>query len=229
MKKSQDTDLSGYEEYYRASSDWFYDMYQSHSLWLRRAIIAVIVLAVLLAASIVTNLFLFPLKQKVPYLYTFDKSTGEVSILGELKPSEINNNWQMTRFFLHRYVVNRESYDFDNIQYPYQIAWAMSAGNIRTAYDAVIFSDQAPYKLYGKDKFISVKILSISKLNDDTASVRFEQTLTDKNSTNQQVSQKEAIVKWKYDPKPETQKILDRDPLGFLVTYYRVSQVNQNT
>lgn len=218
-----------FEEFYKDASDWAYDMYQSTNLWLKRSIKLNIILVIILFISIVMNCSLFPLKQKVPYLYTFNNSTGEISILGELKTSQIDNNWEMERFFLRRYVTNREMYDYDNVQYPYQIAWAMSSNNVRNEYDKLISSDDAPYKKYGKEQVINVHILSVSKLSNYTASVRFEKSLTDRTSGVTKVSQEEAIIKWNYENKPQTQEMLDRDPLGFKVIYYRVSEVNLNT
>lgn len=105
----------------------------------------------------------------------------------------------------------------------------MSSSNVRNEYDRLIFSDNAPYKKYGKDKFIDIHILSVSKLSPHTASVRFEKSLIDRGSGFEQTSQIEAIIKWDYEFKPQTQEMLDRDPLGFKVTYYHVSDVNLNT
>lgn len=217
------------EDFYKESSDWLFDRYQSVSCWLVRSIklnVVLLVISLLLAATI---LCLVPLREKVPYLYSFNQSTGEVSILGELKPSQIYTNWEMARFFIKRYVVNREMYDSDNLQYPYQIAWAMSGDRVKSDYDKFIFSNDAPSKIFGKDKFIDIHVLSVSKLNENTASVRFEKSLVDKNSGSKQVLQEEAIIKWSYEIKPKTQEMMDRDPLGFSVIYYHVSQVNLNT
>ena len=227
-KKKQDKCLNASKEFYEASSDWFYDMYHSQVVWIRRLFISVVLLFTLLFLSVLTNLLLFPLKQKVPYLYSFDKATGEVTKLGELEPNKLSANWEMARFFLTRYVLAREGYDYYNIDLPYQAAWAMSNDDIRNQYEQEVDShiETSPYRVYGKSKYVVAEIVSISRLNDHTAAIRFNKVLHDREAGTKQSIGKEAIVKWRYEPPETTQKMLDRNPLGFKVTYYQVSQIN---
>lgn len=213
---------------YQAANDWAYDRYQIQGLWLKRCLFSVIALFVMLGMSLITNLALFPLKEKVPYLYAFDQVTGEVSKIGQLEPTTLSGNWELTRYLLMHYVMNREGYDADNLDVPYQMVWAQSADHVRTQYESVEQSNnkQSPYQLYGKDKYVTVRVLSVNKLNDNTVDVKFSKTLHDRASGSERVIQKEAIIKWEYTKAETTQKMLDRDPLGFKVTYYQATQVN---
>ncbi len=215
-------------DFYKASSDWTYDIYQSHTLWLRRALLALLVMTSLLGLSIATNLLLFPLKEKVPYLYAFDKASGEITKIGVLEPSTLSANWELTRYLLIHYVINAESYDYDNIEHPYQMVWAQSSDKVRKQYENQVKSDNpsSPYRLYGKEKFITTRVLSINRLNDNTVDLKFEKILHDRSSAGEHVSSKEAIIKWEYTSAETSQKMLDRDPLGFKVSYYQVSQVD---
>ncbi len=212
----------------KESEAWLYDMYLNASVWLKRCLVVIVVLSVALILSLIANLNLAPLKEKVPYLYSFDHATGEVTKLGRLEASTMTADWAMTRYFLITYTLNRESYDYYNIDHPYQIAWAMSDYNVQTQYEGDVNSSSAssPYKMYGKDKYITVVVKSVSQLNANTASVKFEKILHDRNSSAQSVVEREAIVKWKYVNPDTTQKMLDRDPLGFKMVYYQTSQVN---
>src|SRR5262245_13603289 len=101
-------------EFYQSSSSWAYDLYQSQTLWLRRSLFALIVLMLLFTLSLIANLCLFPLKEKVPYLYAIDHATGEVTKVGQLEKTTLAANWALTRYFLIRYVINYESYDVKN-------------------------------------------------------------------------------------------------------------------
>lgn len=215
-------------DFYGATSDWAYCMYKSQTLWLRRALLGMSALIILLGISLCANLFLIPLKEKVPYLYAFDNATGEVTKIGALDSTTMSAEWEISRYFLIHYVINYESYNADNIDYPYQMVWAQSADNIRKIYEDNMKStnSSSPYKLYGKDKFITVRVISINRLNDNTVDIKFEKKLHDRTVNIEQVTHKEAIVKWEYSQAETTQKMLDRDPLGFKVTYYQVSQVN---
>lgn len=216
------------DNFYQQSSNWVYDVYQSQTLWLRRSLFALVILAILLGVSLVTNFLLFPLKEKVPYLYAFDHATGEVTQIGTLEPTVLSANWELARYFLIRYVIQYESYDFDNIDQPYQMVWAQSSDNVQARYDSIVKSgnSNSPFRLYGKDKYITVKVISVNRLNENTVDIKFEKTLHDRSADTDQVIPEEAIVKWAFSEAQTQQKILDRDPLGFKVTYYQVSQIN---
>jgi type IV secretion system protein VirB8 len=215
-------------DYYRASSDWAYDLYQSQTMWLRRALIALVALILLLGISLCSNLFLFPLKEKVPYLYAFDHASGEVTQIGALEPTTLSGNWAVSRYFLIHYVINHESYDYDNINTPYQMVWAQSSDNVRKQYEEQVRSSNpnSPYRIYGKDNYITVRVIAINTLNENTVDVKFEKILHDRATSTEQIVQKEAIIKWEFSSAETSQKMLDRDPLGFKVMYYQVSQVN---
>jgi len=216
------------EAYYQTSADWRYDIYQSKTVWLRYSMIGNAGLLLALLLALLTLVCLVPLKQKVPYLYTFNHATGEVTKLGELEPTHLTANWQLTRYFLIHYVMNRESYDRDNLDLPYQSAWAQSNPTIRQQYEAEVDSQAStsPYQKYGKDKAIRIPKVSVSRLNDHTAVIRFEKHLLDKNTNTQQIAYEEGIVKWQYQSVKATQTQLDRNPLGFTVTYYQMTPIN---
>lgn len=215
---------------YKEVMDWSYDRFQMQRLWLRRCLFGMLVLVVFLGMSLIANLTLIPLKEKVPYLYAFDHATGAISKVGKLEPTTLSGNWQLTRYLITHYVMNRESYDADNLDVPYQMVWAQSADHVRPQYEASVQSNnkKSPYQLYGKDKYLTVHVLSVNQLNDNTVDVKFIKTLHDRASGSEQAIQKEAIIKWEYTQAETTQKMLDRDPLGFKVTYYQATQVNIN-
>jgi type IV secretion system protein VirB8 len=224
MTKKHSTEV----DFYQAASDWAYEMYQSQTLWLRRCLFSLVVLFILLSISLLSTLSLLPLKEKVPYLYAFDHATGEVTTIGTLQSTSLSSNWAVSRYFLIHYVIQAESYDIDNIEQPYQMVWAQSSDHVRQQYDSLVKSSNpaSPYQLYGKDKYVTVRITFINRLNENTVDVKFEKTRHDRAANTEQTIQKEAIIKWEYSQATTTQKMLDRDPLGFKVTYYQVSQVN---
>ncbi|WP_218813802.1 virB8 family protein [Rickettsiella endosymbiont of Dermanyssus gallinae] len=219
------------QAYYQTATDWRYDIYQNKSVWLRYSLIGNAGLLLTLLLALLTLVCLVPLKQKVPYLYTFNHATGEITKLGELEPTHLTANWQLTRYFLIHYVMNRENYDRDDLERPYQLAWAQSSPTIRQQYDAEVDSNAptSPYQKHGKDKTIRVSKVWPSRLNDHTAVIRFEKQLRDKRTNTQQIAYEQAIVKWQYQSVKATQTQLDRNPLGFTVTYYQVTPVSLST
>jgi type IV secretory pathway component VirB8 len=214
--------------YYSASDDWTYNIYQSQGVWLRRALCGLIVMGLLLGLSLIANIMLLPLKEKVPYLYAFDHASGEITKIGELDRTRLSANWMLTRYLLTQYVIHHESYHSDNIDLPYQLVWAQSSDEVKKEFEEQVKSSNphSPYKLYGKDQYIIVHVKSINLLNDNTVDIKFEKKLHDKITNTEKIIAKEAIIKWTYVDADTTQKMLERDPLGFKVTYYEVTQVN---
>lgn len=224
--KKLDVDIT--ENFYQSSSDWAYDMYQSQTVWLRRFICALIIVTIFLFMSLLCNILLIPLKEKVPYLYAFDHATGEITKIGTLETTKLTAEWSLTRYLLIQYIINYESFNIKNVEQPYRLVWAQSDDEIKAHYESQVKSSnpESPYRKYGKDKYITVRVLAINRLNEDTVNAKFEKILHDNLSHTEQVLYKEAIVKWKYSEGSTDQKTLDRDPLGFKVTYYQTSQVN---
>jgi type IV secretion system protein VirB8 len=216
------------KEFYQSASAWAYDMYQNQTLWLRRCLVALIITAIFLLLSLVGNCLLIPFKEKVPYLYAFDHASGEVTAIGKLEPTALLSNAEVSRYFLIHYVIQAESYDADNIDQPYQMVWAQSSEHVRQQYENQVNSSNpnSPYRLYGQDKYVTVHVTSVNRLNDNTVDVKFEKKLHDRSANLDQTIQKEAIIKWEFSKAETTDKMLERDPLGFKVTYYQVSQVN---
>ena len=213
---------------YQEAKDWSYDRYYSQGIWLRRCLLSLIVVTLFLTISLISNLLLIPLKEKVPYLYAFDHASGEITKIGMLEPTTLSANWELSRYLLIHYVMNYESYDFDNLDVPYQLVWAQSAGHVQSQYESMMKSDnkQSPYMRFGKDNYVTVRVVAVNRLNENTVDVKFEKTLHDRASQSEQIIQKEAIIRWEYQSAETSQKMLERDPLGFKVTYYQVSQVN---
>jgi type IV secretion system protein VirB8 len=214
--------------YNQEARDWSYDRYFAQGIWLRRCLLGLATVTVFLGASLTANLLLIPLKEKVPYLYAFDHATGEVTKIGTLESTSLSANWELSRYLLVHYVMNYESFDFDNLNIPYQLVWAQSADHVRSVYEALMKSDnkQSPYQRIGKDNYVTVRVIAVNRLNENTVDVKFEKTLHDRAAHSEQIIQKEAIIRWEYQTAETTQKMLERDPLGFKVTYYQVSQVN---
>jgi len=209
-------------------SDWAYEMYLSQFIRLRRANALIIGMFLLLTISLISTLSLIPLKENVPYLYAFDHASGEITKVGALERSTLSGNWALTRYLLIHYVTNYESYNAENIDVPYQMVWAQSSDYVKKQYEEQVKSsnDNSPYRLYGKDKYVTVRVIAINQLNDNTVDVKFEKTLHDRAANSELVTQKEAIIKWEFSEAETTQKMLDRDPLGFKVTYYQATLVN---
>lgn len=179
--------------------------------------------------------YMLPLKQKVPYLIMADAYTG-TSTVASLAASpglqRITTSQAINRSNVAHYVLARESYDLALMRLQdWAIVLTMSAPGVATSYRSQFSSTNPdnPQKLYGNDKAIRIKILSIVLLGPEGrtptgATVRFQRSLYNKLDGNTQpLDNKIATMTFTYKPdlKMAEQYRID-NPLGFQVTDYRV-------
>lgn len=193
--------------------------------------------AIVIALILVGGYFyILPLKQKVPYLVMADAYTG-TSTVARLAPSpglqHITASEAINRSNVAHYVLARESYDVTlmNLR-DWNVVMTMSTPGVSEAYRALYSPSNAdnPYKVYGKDEAIRVKILSIVLMGAQGrtptgATVRFQRSLYNKSDgSTRPLDNKIATIAFTYKPglKMADQYRID-NPLGFQVTDYRVN------
>lgn len=179
--------------------------------------------------------YMLPLKQKVPFLVMADAYTG-TSTVASLAASpglqRITSSQAINRSNVAHYVLARESYDIALMRLQdWATVLTMSAPGVATAYRSQFSSTNPdnPQKLYGSDKAIRVKILSIVLLGPKGrtptgATVRFQRSLYNKLDGNTQpLDNKIATLTFAYKPNLEmADQYRIENPLGFQVTDYRV-------
>ncbi|MBO9648892.1 MAG: type IV secretion system protein [Variovorax sp.] len=180
--------------------------------------------------------YMLPLKEKVPFLVMADAYTG-TSTVARLTDDVVNQritaSEAINRSNVAHFVLARESYDLalTNLR-DWATVLTMSAPGVGAAYTGLYASTNPdnPYKLYGKDRAIRVKILSIVLIGGGAnstpkgATVRFQRSLFDKQSGGTRpLDSKIATLEFTYKPnlKMEERHRIE-NPLGFQVTSYRV-------
>ncbi|WP_323086764.1 type IV secretion system protein, partial [Providencia alcalifaciens] len=139
--------------------------------WLARLtgflMIAVAALAVAIAS-------LAPLKSVEPFLLRVDSTTGYVDKLEPYSMETATVDESVIRYFLARFVENREGYDWYTIQSMYDFVEATSDRAIFEAYKSYMVNEElSPLKRLTNRNKIQVKVNGITFLNNDTAQVRF--------------------------------------------------------
>lgn len=206
---------------------WHEERYAKSALWLGRSLWANAILSVITIGIVIALLIILPLKQVQTVLLIENKQSGEITVMGKVEPLVKTKDWPLTRYLLTHYIINRESYNSDNLVLPYQTVWAMSTSSIAHVYHKEVSSDnkQSPLNVYGKERYITVNVLSVNVLNEHTALIRFDKTLHNRATEETSRISEQAIVKWTFENKKETLQSLLRNPLQFKVSFYQVTQV----
>ncbi|MBD8900006.1 type IV secretion system protein [Rhodanobacter sp. DHG33] len=187
--------------------------------------------------------YMLPLKQKVPYLVMADAYTGTSSVArltDDPLHARITTSDAVNRSNVAHFVLARESYDLSLLNLgDWTTVQTMSSPGVSAAYTRLYSSTNSdgPYKKYGKDTAIRVKLLSIvltggaPGMTPKGATVRFQRSLYDKRSgSTQPLDNKIATMSFTY----KTNLDMDdqsriENPLGFWVTEYRVDDDYSST
>lgn len=193
----------------------------------------------LTALSLVAVAGLTPLKETEPYLLRVDNNTGYVDIVTQLKTAQNDYGEVVSKYFLSKYVKNREGYDWYTVEDNYKTLLLQSGedeqNRIRTQYA----KPDAPYKVHTDKERVFISIDNVSFINKTsvndagaTALVRFTKRIEPTNGgtydANNNVTQPEAkviqyvatvVFEWRNAPVKEVERL--ENPLGFTVISYR--------
>lgn len=180
--------------------------------------------------------YMLPLKEKVPYIVMADANSG-LSSVAQLTDDVVNRRISaseaINRSNIAHFILARESFDVAIINLrDWATVLTMSSPGVAQVYVNLHAQSNpdAPFKTYGRDRAIRVKILSIVLIGGGDgvppkgATVRFQRTVFNK-LTGQSVplDSKIATIEFAYKPnlKMDDQYRVE-NPLGFQVTTYRV-------
>lgn len=180
--------------------------------------------------------YMLPLKEKVPYLIMADAYTGTSTVArlaDGFTDQKLSTSEAINRSNIAHYVLARETYDVTMMKlHDWNAVMAMSSPALQQSYRALYAANnpESPYKIYGPDKAIRAKILSIVPLGGGPgvapkgATVRFQRSLYDKKSgLSQPLDSKIATLTFTYKPDLKMdEQVRIENPLGFQATDYRV-------
>jgi len=182
--------------------------------------------------------YVLPLKEKVPFLVMADAYTGTASVArlsGNLGENSITSNEAINRSNVAQYVLARESYDYAIMGLrDWEQVFVMSDQAVGAALQAQYnrSNPQSPLVLYGTERALRVKILSITPLGTlpnggfRGASVRIQRTLLDKRTgASSYLDNQLVTLRFEYKAAlalSEQERVLN--PLSFQVTEYRVDR-----
>lgn len=189
---------------------------------LNKGLIASMIVCVLLAVSLIV---ITPLKTAVPYLLRVDNTTGFVDKIEPYNAQKATVNEAVVRYFIAKYVVNRESYDWHTIQSMYDFVEETSSPNIFASYKGYLASDYSPLKKLGKKMKQITTVNSISFLNATTVQVRFTKEFEENDGSEVKHLPKTqwlATIAFDFSKPVRTEKQRLINPLGFAVTSYKL-------
>jgi type IV secretion system protein VirB8 len=178
----------------------------------------------LTALALLTITALLPLKQIEPFVVRVDNATGSVDVVEILKDGkETTYGEVIDRYWINKYVLNREAYDYDVLQALYDTTGLLSSPTVKQEYLKLYDDAVGRDKLWKNNQRRIVKVKSITPNADGrSATVRFTTEDVFSNGTQNPLEYWVAVLGFTYVKQPlkESERLIN--PLGFLVTSYRI-------
>lgn len=215
--------MSDREDYYAAAKSWSEGQAgvaarEARIAWRLAAAAGTIALLLALALA-----FLVPLKTVVPYVLTVDRQTGAVEPAYTVASGSLSQNEAVIQAQLASYVVARETFDATDLSQKYRQVQVMSSRPVAAAYVAQMAAGnpESPLRTLNRGDTVSVKIRSVSLINDNAGLVRFTATRTAPGGGIGQPANFVSAISFGFNGRPLRQSDRYENPLGFQVTRYR--------
>lgn len=157
-----------------------------------------------------------------PVVLTVDRTTGAVESTTVQQVTEVSYGESVDSYFVNRYVLNREGYEYQTIQGMFDSTRLMSGGEAWAEYNALYSGPNARDAQLGNRASIQVSVRSIS--TDSATGIATVRYTTQKKWSNGQIDRPEywiATVGYTYVRALMTTEERRINPLGFVVNTFR--------
>ena len=215
--------MSDREDYYAAAKSWSEGQASVASRETRiawRVAAGASVIALLLALALA---FLVPLKTVEPYVLTVDRQTGAVESAMTVQSGRLSQNEAVIQAQLAGYVIARETFDATDLSEKYRRVQIMSARPVAAAYVAQMAATnpESPLQSLNRGDTVSIKIRSVSLINENAALVRYTATRSAVGGGGASPTNFVSAISFGFNGRPLRQSDRYDNPLGFQVTRYR--------
>ena len=210
-------------EYFEQAESWATNT-QLQSLRSRRMGWTVAAVAIGIAALEALALaMLAPLKTVQPITLLVDRQTGFVQAVDPDTPRRVGADDMLTQSFLAQYVTAREGFDRATLPVDYRKVASLSAGSARQTYLAEMpaTNPASPFRRFPSGTVVNVRVKSVSKLDADTALVRFDAQQQSPGGGVLLPQSWIATIGFGYSNAPMSLEERLVNPLGFKVLSYR--------
>lgn len=208
--------------------------------------IAWIVAGVAVAINIILAIaimLILPLKEVKPYLVKVETNTGYVETLSNVKAKDISNIEAIDKYFLVKYLQNREGYHYNVVQTEYRNVMLMSTSDVAYLYSEKFKGEKSPVKILKNVAEINIRPISIQiqpsrNAGKRIATIRFDAIQngildnSEYNEDEQDLKDYENIkryivtIEYSYSISKDSLTAEQRlyNPLGFIVSSYRLEE-----
>ena len=211
---------------YSFEDEVFFQLRSQRNRWMIVAVFALILAVVAMG----TVALLLPLKETKPFVVMVDRTTGEAEKIVQVRPVNLGEQEAVRQAELVSYVIDRETYDIADNQTRIPDVLTRSKEQARSSLVGLWTkgNENYPPEIYNNRSRLLVKVISITLLTDATAQVRFRKILETEGERN---VERDFVATVGFEFQPKVERNLEdvwKNPLGFVVTNYRVDAETLN-
>ncbi|EJE6498570.1 hypothetical protein LWQ05_005036 [Salmonella enterica] len=183
--------------------------------------IGCVLLAVVAVAQGLAIFGLTPLHKIEPYVVRVDEATGAVDAVAKLNATSRTETEAVNKYMVGKYVRAREEFSTQLAPVNYKTVALMSAPPVANLYHEWFKPEnpKSPLKVYAGGGTVNIRILNVSFLAPNIASVRYEKTIRANDAVTR--SMWLATVTFRYSNAAMSEDDRLVNPIGFEVTDYR--------
>lgn len=209
-------------DYHKLAKGWESDRIKSAENSKRIAWFAAGAAGVIAVAQGLAIFGLLPLKEVEPFVMTIDSATGSVDAVSSLTASSETQTEAVNKYMVSKYLRCREEYSRQLAEINYRCSMLMSSAAVGNVYHDRYRPEhpESPLRVYGSNATVGVRILNISFVAPQVASIRYEKTER-RGSEGVRRSNWTATVSFRYSNAPMSEADRLVNPVGFVATDYR--------
>lgn len=187
----------------------------------------ILILALISTLLALALVFLMPLKETKPYLVFF--SNGENNFVKVTEANyPIRSDEALMKNILSGYVLNRETINRINDEERYEITRIQSDINVWKAFQSLVTQKNSIYTT--KNLYRNIRILNVTLLSKNVATIDFVIEQTNKTRTETQFFNYRASLEFDFAPKEDnTYNTTIKNPTGFVVKNYALNAIDINS
>ena len=215
----------------RPSANWYEDRYQSTIVQRNLLFITILIFLLIIFAAIFTILNISASRTVQPFVIEVEEKSGIQNVIRPYIPEQFTNQYTydlaIRRYFLLKYLRAREEYNVNTYNYNYfTIVRSLSDKDVYSHFRSSVYSSGSnnPLLLGGQGK-ASLTIRSIKHLPPSSGQGYLVQISFVRNVSSPGKSYSEnkiATIGYDYFDRKMNDEEREINPLGFLVTSYRV-------
>lgn len=163
------------------------------------------------------------IKRPDPYVIKHNSQTGAMELLS-VASGEIDFGELTAMHFLKKFIIARESYDFNTLQKDFNDVLLLSSPRVAKDYNELFSGDKALQDVYKDNVKVIIEVLSVVPTVDNTATIRYKKTTKKLKNEGESVTNNwVATVAYTYETtqKRKQADLIDNPP-GFTVTSLRI-------